>query len=438
MIQYHEKLSLAESRLFIQALSLNPGFFFLKTDSASFFSSHPFYKVSCKKGQVWGEKEGHSPHVISNDGFSCLPMLMKELSMPNLNPFFLAGAVGYIGYESARFLPDFQHIPFHETPEDFHFGFYRHGLTLFDTHGELWWYGNDDWALSTKKNLSLNKKPLNPLQPLPTLTPDMTRQAYQNAFLAVQDAITRGMTYQINLTSRWKFKSFYPSSAYWFYEQVSPEAKYGAVLSTPERLICSWSPEKFVEIQGDRIETHPMKGTFLKTGQAAIDNKGLASFKECKKNEAELTMIVDLLRHDLRKICKPGSVSVVDHQKIQAHAHVFQKTSVVSGTLNTSPIEAVISLLPGGSITGAPKISAAEIIALLEPCARDVYTGCIGYFGFNGNAHFNMAIRTAYSYENCFYYHAGSGVTADSLLHQEWEEIEWKLRPFPFEASHGF
>jgi len=436
MIQYHEKLSLAESKLFIQALSLNPGFFFLKTDSASFFSSHPFYRVSCKRGQVWGEKEGQPPHLLSCDGFSCLPVLMQQLSLPNLNPLFLAGAVGYIGYESARFLPDFQHIPFHDTPEDFHFGFYRHGLTLFETHGELWWYDNDDWPLLVKQ--SMNEGPLNTPQPLPTLSPNITKQDYQQAFLAVQEAITRGVSYQVNLTSRWEFKSFYPSSAYGFYEQVGSDARYGAVLSTAERVICSWSPEKFLEIQGDRIETHPMKGTFPKTGQSAIDEQGLATFKDCKKNEAELTMIVDLLRHDLRKICKPGSVSVFDHQKIQAHSHVFQKTSVVSGTLNTSPIEAVISLLPGGSITGAPKISAAELIASLEPFARDVYTGCIGYFGFNGNAHFNMAIRTAYSHENHFYYHAGSGVTTDSLLHQEWEEIEWKLRPFPFQASHGF
>jgi len=429
----YEVLDLKYAQTLIQKWSSEPGFFVLRTDDAIFYSSHPFYTLSSKQGKAIGKTATGKETFFSEPGFSCLHLLMKELHIPNKNPLFLAGAVGYMGYESARFLTDFSHIPFCTTPEDFYFGFYRHGITLFKNQAFLWWTQEEKWVQNQYASRSTFEYAKKRETENYIVIAEQKFEQYQQSFDQVKNYIIQGDCYQVNLSCRFQFQSF-PTSIYNFYQTFASDIGYGALITTPDRFICSFSPEKFVEIKGDTIETEPMKGTAPRIGNNIKDQHAYICLKTCKKNEAELTMIVDLLRHDLRKVCLPGSIQVKHHKTLKAFKHVFQQTSVVTGELATDPITAVISLLPGGSITGAPKIRATEIIAELESYPRDIYTGCIGYFGFNGNAHFNMAIRTAYSNQKMLYYHAGSGIVADSICAAEWEEINWKLRPFSLKS----
>ena len=190
------------------------------------------------------------------------------------------------------------------------------------------------------------------------------------------------------------------------------------------RFIASTSPERFLKLVGRDVETRPIKGTVRRAADAAADRSNADWLANSEKDRAENTMIVDLLRNDLSRVCEPGSVDVPVLCAIETYASVHHLVSVVTGRLKPEKdiVDLIAATFPGGSITGAPKIKAMEIIAQLEGAPRGPYCGAIGYIGFDGNADLNIAIRTLVCDGERFSLHAGGGITLLSDPASEYDE----------------
>ncbi len=256
-------------------------------------------------------------------------------------------------------------------------------------------------------------------------------EEYGRMIEAAQEHIRSGDIYQANLARRF-CRAVPDFDARRFFQVLwqATGAPLSAYLECQDRILCSASPELFISLQGRRIRTQPIKGTRPRDRDGLRDRQNAFELATSPKEIAELVMITDLERNDLGAICEYGSVTVPSLLHCEAFSHVFHLISTVEGQLrgDISPVQAVRACFPGGSITGAPKRRAREIIAQLEPFRRGFYTGAIGYFGFDGSAQFNIAIRTAEYHRGKLSFFAGSGITADSDPVQEFEETEHKAR----------
>ncbi|HEY5811134.1 MAG TPA: anthranilate synthase component I family protein, partial [Terrimicrobiaceae bacterium] len=211
-----------------------------------------------------------------------------------------------------------------------------------------------------------------------------------------------------------------------FYESLrhhSP-APYAAFLDLGGTQIASASPECFLRLSGRRIVTRPIKGTRPRRADAQLDQRNAYDLITSAKEVAELVMITDLERNDLGRVCEYGTVTVPELLKLESYEQVHHLVSTVTGTLreDVSHVAALRACFPGGSISGAPKKRALEIISELEPHPRGIYTGAIGYFGYNGESQFSIAIRTAIFENGRASFHAGAGIVADSIPEREWQE----------------
>jgi para-aminobenzoate synthetase component 1 len=192
----------------------------------------------------------------------------------------------------------------------------------------------------------------------------------------------------------------------------------------PDLQILSSSPERFLKLSKGLVETKPIKGTRPRKQDEIEDRLQIKSLENSNKDKAENLMIVDLLRNDISKTCKKGSIKVPVIFNIESYATVHHLVSTVTGLLadDQHALDLLKSCFPGGSITGAPKIRAMEIIEELEPNRRGVYCGAIGYIGFNGNMDTNIAIRTLVHSNNTIRFWAGGGIVYDSVVDDEYQE----------------
>ncbi|OQA00634.1 MAG: Aminodeoxychorismate synthase component 1 [Planctomycetes bacterium ADurb.Bin401] len=199
---------------------------------------------------------------------------------------------------------------------------------------------------------------------------------------------------------------------------------YAAYIDAGDYQIVSASPELFIDIENRNIITCPIKGTRPRTGDKTADEKNYKELIENEKEKAELDMIIDLERNDFGRICVPGSIKVVKRRDIESFATVFHAVATIEGRLKDEIdfADCLKAVFPGGSISGAPKISAMEIINRLEPTARGLYTGSIGWIDLCGNACLNIAIRTIIIKDNKAYAQTGGGIVADSEPESEWNE----------------
>jgi anthranilate/para-aminobenzoate synthase component I len=239
-----------------------------------------------------------------------------------------------------------------------------------------------------------------------------------------RDYIAAGDIYQVNLSRR--YRADWPGDPFEFYRvlrDVSP-MPYAAYLDLGRVKVASASPELFLSMSGRRIETRPIKGTRPRKPRADEDARSASDLVGSEKENAELLMITDLERNDLGQVCRFGSVHVSELAGLERYEQVFHLVSTVRGTLRdgVSHPEALRACFPGGSITGAPKKRAREIIAELEPVGRGLYTGAAGYFGFNGETRFNIVIRTAVFDAGEASFHVGAGIVADSDPGREYLE----------------
>jgi hypothetical protein len=257
--------------------------------------------------------------------------------------------------------------------------------------------------------------------------PLVERDEFIASVRRAQEYITAGDIYQVNLSFPWRARWPAGADAFAFYERlraVSP-APSAAFVSLGGAQVLSASPECFLKMSGRDIVTRPIKGTRPRfRDDPDRDTASAAELLSSDKERAELLMITDLERNDLGQVCEFGSVTVPDLWRVEKFAQVFHLVSTVSGVLRegVSHAEAFRACFPGGSISGAPKKRALEIIAELERHPRGHYTGAIGYFGFNGESQFSIAIRTAVLSEGAITFHTGSGIVADSVPEREHEE----------------
>jgi len=201
-------------------------------------------------------------------------------------------------------------------------------------------------------------------------------------------------------------------------------APFSAYLNLPDLQILSSSPERFLKVIDNVVETKPIKGTRPRLEHEAEDQHQMVVLSESKKDRAENVMIVDLLRNDISKNCKKGSVKVPKLFDVESFATVHHLVSTVKGVLadGQHALDLLRNCFPGGSITGAPKIRSMEIIEELEPNTRGIYCGSIGYIGFNGNMDTNIAIRTLVHSNQTIRFWAGGGIVNDSVMEDEYQE----------------
>jgi para-aminobenzoate synthetase component 1 len=305
-------------------------------------------------------------------------------------------------------------------------GVYPHAL-LYDHYREEWFDCGD---FSEKFNISARRLPERQPQPeLPKLPFQslVSRQDFISQVARAQEYIRAGDIYQVNLSHPWRATWPVGTPFLPLYERlrrVSP-APHAACLNLAGTTILSTSPELFLKLSGRTIATHPIKGTRPRFPQdPERDALSARELLACEKERAELLMITDLERNDLGQVCEYGSIHVPDLWRVESFAQVYHLVSTVTGTLRPeiSHADAFRACFPGGSITGAPKKRAREIISELELHPRGLYTGAIGYFGFDGESQWNIAIRTAVQQGDAITFHAGSGIVADSIPEREWEE----------------
>jgi para-aminobenzoate synthetase component 1 len=421
----------------------------------SYVAADPFLRLTSKDGRITlGERS------FTGDPFAVLQRALAHYHLahdPGLPVPFQTGAVGYLGYDLCHHL---ERLP-HPAKDDLAFpdlavGFYD-TLLAFDLHGQRAWALSSGWPETTPQagmhrrkarlewliaRLALAREPA----PVPDATGEVairsnfTRPAYEAAVQRVIDYILAGDIFQANLSQRFLAglpPELSPFDLYLRLRRRNP-APFAAFLDFGEVAIASASPERFLELRSRQVETRPIKGTRPRGGTPEEDERLGRELLASEKDRAENVMIVDLLRNDLSRVCREHSVLTPEICVLESFATVHHLVSTVTGELR-SGIDAVDLLratFPGGSITGAPKIRAMEIIAELEPTRRGPYCGSIGWLGCDGWMDTSITIRTFAIRGRTVAFQAGGGIVADSEPASEHEETLAKARAL-IEALKG-
>ena len=259
---------------------------------------------------------------------------------------------------------------------------------------------------------------------------NLSYRQYVKSIEKIKNYIASGDVYQINFAQRLEAEGvFLPEAVYAKIRKVNPTS-FSGYFNAGEFQLLSNSPEIFLRKEGSKVMTKPMKGTRPRGLDRRADERYRKELMESAKDRAELVMIIDLERNDIGKVCRYGTVRVRRLRQVESYRTVFQTTSLVEGVLNegVSQVDLLKATFPGGSITGAPKIRAMEIIEELEPHKRAFYTGSMGYLGFNGNMELNILIRTILLKKNRLYYPVGGGIVWDSSPEAEYEETMTKAK----------
>ncbi|MGA2655590.1 MAG: aminodeoxychorismate synthase component I [Gammaproteobacteria bacterium] len=264
------------------------------------------------------------------------------------------------------------------------------------------------------------------------ITSNLSLEQYCEKFAKIQQHIHQGDAYQINFAQRWQLP--FDGNSWDLYCQLREQnpAPFAAYIPLQEGAILSCSPERFITVREKVVTTMPIKGTAKRQTDPLADQVAAQTLQTSEKNRAENIMIVDLMRNDLGKDCVTCSVQVPKLCELQSFPNVHHLVSTVCGELRADkqPIDVLRDCFPGGSITGAPKIRAMEIIDDCEPHRRHIYCGSIGYIGFNGEMDTNIAIRTAVLANQQLYFWGGGGIVKDSVAVQEYQETIDKVQPF--------
>jgi para-aminobenzoate synthetase component 1 len=260
---------------------------------------------------------------------------------------------------------------------------------------------------------------------------NLTRAEYQQRFERIQRYIHDGDCYQVNFAQRFEAPAEGDPWALYLRLRRTNPAPFGAYLQLPDSTLLSSSPERFLRLCGDRVESAPIKGTSPRFADPEADRRSRRQLQQSEKDRAENLMIVDLLRNDLGRVCRPGSIRVERLFEIESFARVHHLVSQIEGRLaaGRDALDLLQASLPGGSITGAPKLRAMQIIEELEPHRRGVYCGAIGYLGFDGAMDTNIAIRTMVWSDQRIRFWAGGGIVADSEVDAEYQETLYKVAP---------
>ncbi len=362
---------------------------------------------------------------------------------------FAGGWIGYISYEAGARL---EHV-FPTQPAAASLPLVRMALydtaALYDHHADRWYLIAVDWprdaglhrpaarerlaelrALLRSAASGENRAPIPSAHMLDTgvwdgaPSADWTRAEYVARVLAAKEYIAAGDVYQVNLTQRFRTRTAAAPLQLYLALRLANPADYAAFLAWDDQAVISSSPELFLDLHHGRVITRPIKGTRPRTGDRHLDALRRRELIHSEKDRAELNMIIDLLRNDLGRVCEVGSIRVLSAGDLETHPTVFHRVATITGRLRADrdAVDLLRATCPGGSITGAPKIRAMQIIDELEAVQRGVYCGSIGYLGLDGGMAMNIAIRTMILDRGVVHVHAGGAIVADSDPHDEYEE----------------
>lgn len=379
------------------------------------------------------------PSGVGQSAEQPFELLRKQLGVP-ITPIpdipFAGGALGYWGYDLARhchripaIAQDHEHLP------EMAVGIYDWSIVIdhhelsarlvsrqrYDGTAQVLWQIYERLSKVTASNQGPGEATFKVQS---NAVSNFSATAYRNAFDAVQKYLHEGDCYQVNLAQRYAAQArgdAYP--AYLELRRLSP-APFSAFLDWPRAQILCASPERFLQVRLGKVETRPIKGTRPRSADGAEDARLAEELRHHPKDRAENLMIVDLLRNDLNKSCEPGSVRTPKLFEVESYSNVHHLVSTVEGKLKAGrdALDVLQDCFPGGSITGAPKQRAMEIIEQLEPHRRGVYCGAIGYIGHDGNMDTNIAIRTLVYSGGEIRCWAGGGIVADSQCDAEYQE----------------
>lgn len=368
----------------------------------------------------------------SADPFALVKTLLGENESRLSTVPFAGGALGYFAYDLGRKIEKIPEISEHDIAmPELAIGLYDWAVVTDHQQRRTWLtgYGKDERTFdqwTELQELFQSKTELNiaPFQVLSKIHANMDKESYARMFNKIKHYIREGDCYQVNLAQRFSVDvAGDPWAAYQKLRQLNP-APYSSYFNIPEGIILSTSPERFLKVDNGLVEAKPIKGTRRRSSDVYEDKALSEDLLESEKDRAENLMIVDLLRNDIGKICCHGSVSVPKLFVLESFAKVHHLVSTVIGQLTAKhhALDLLRACFPGGSITGAPKLRAMEIIETLEPHRRSIYCGSIAYIGFDGNMDSNITIRTLVHHKEKMYCWAGGGIVIDSRLNAEYQE----------------
>lgn len=432
----------------------------------SFLGSEPFLSV-CSRGSEVTVIRGQQHEVQHGNPFDTMGDLLDAYKLdhcPSPVPF-LGGAVGYFSYDLCHFIEQLPSTSIDDLklPESY-FGFYDTVVAFDHLERKVYLVATGFPEMEEGQRLRRARMRLEQMKdwlcPGRSIIPSEVKQSphtdcfvragprsdgqgaeirlrsnftpeeYKRAVNKVREYIAAGDVFQVNLSQRFEGDLRIP--AYELYKRlrtVNP-APFAGYLNFPGIVVVSASPERFLKVHGDLVETRPIKGTRPRGGDSVEDRRLAYELLHSSKDRAENVMIVDLERNDLGRVCHYGTVQVTELAILETFPTVFHLTSTVRGRLRRgkSNIDLLKATFPGGSITGAPKVRAMEIIDEIEPTRRSVYTGSIGYLGFNEDMDMNIVIRTFLIKEGKAYFQVGGGVIYDSDPEAEYAETLDKAR----------
>lgn len=409
----------------------------------SYLTADPFLVLQFR-GTHGVVREGSQTSAVEGDPFTLLQELLQRFALPPSPglPPFQGGAAGFFSYDLGRLL---ERVPVLARDDlglpDLCLGFYDWVLAYDHLDGRATLVatglpqGDEEsarrrlaWALERLAALPAGDEP-GPFQVGP-LRSTFTRPDYLAAIRRVKEYLVQGEVYQVNLSQR--FSAPFSGDSWALYRrlrQANP-APFAAYLEFPEATVLSASPEAFLKVEDGHVETRPIKGTRPRGRTPEEDRRLAQELLASEKERAENLMIVDLLRNDLGRVCSIGSVRVPSLFALERHPTVLHLVSTVTGELppHLGAVDLLRACFPGGSVTGAPKIRAMEVIEELEPVRRGLYCGAIGFLGFDGAMNTSIAIRTMVLRQGLLTFSAGGAIVIDSDPEAEYEETLHKVR----------
>lgn len=407
----------------------------------SFLGSDPFLIFSVKDGKVIVKEKEHR-QCYHEEPLIVLKRLLKKYRRSNMSDIpFTGGAVGFFSYDLGWC---FEKLPSSTVDDlrlpDLYLPFYDRVIvvdhikeeTLIFSHGFP--LDGEEGIKRARDRLDelvglLNRRTdANPGKKTEAsagnMTSNFTKEDYIKMVKKGKEYIAAGDIFQVNLSQRFQVPiSITPWELYQRLADANP-APFSSFLDFTPVSVVSSSPERYMRLKGNWVETRPIKGTRPRGDNRQEDRRLRQELYESPKDRAELVMIVDLERNDLGRVCQVGSVKVPQVFRLEEYATVFHLVSTVEGMLRPGldVNDLIKASFPGGSITGAPKIRAMEIIEELEPTKRSIYTGSIGYIDYSGDADLNIVIRTFLIKNNIAYFQVGGAIVADSDPEAEYQE----------------
>ncbi len=414
----------------------------------SFLGSDPFLVLRSRGKEITLIRDGREETRQGNP-FDVVDELLKLYSVDEAGIPFVGGAVGYFSYDLCHFIERLPTTAINDLnlPECY-LAFYDAIVAFDNLEGRIYVLSTGFPAFEYGKRQTRAGERLGEIKSLITTIPvistveplaveegivlksNFSRAEYLKAVERAREYICAGDIFQVNLSQRFEANlPVSPDELYLRLRRVNP-APFASYLNFNGVSVVGASPERFLKVRGDWVETRPIKGTRPR-GKSRAEDKALSQeLLSSVKDRAENVMIVDLERNDLGRVCRYGTVRVTELAILETYPTVFHLTSTVVGRLceGKNRIDLLKATFPGGSITGAPKVRAMEIIDELEPTRRSVYTGSIGYLSFSGDMDLNIVIRTFLVKERKAYFQVGGGIVYDSAPEAEYQETLDKAR----------